>query len=88
MVDDVDVLKTREIVVEDEYNEKYPRFVVSFPSGKNDYPIGSLFLALRRGRTVKSEFAGRTFSKVFEEIVLSPDGRIGVLEKVRRSRIA
>lgn len=89
MVDDYDVLKTKEVVFEDKYDEKYPRFVASLgTNGKDDYPIGSLFLTLRRGRTVKSEFAGRTFTKVFEEIVLSPDGRIGVLEKVRRSRVA
>ncbi len=86
---DYDILKTKEVVFEDKYDEKYPRFVRAFgSSGKDDYPVGSVFLSLRRGRTVKSEFAGKTFSKVFEEIVLSPDGRIGVLEKVRRSRIA
>lgn len=83
-VADHDILKTKEATFEDKYDEKYPRFVRTYGGpGKDDYPIGSIFLSLRRGRTVKSEFAGKTFSKVFEEIVLSPDGRVGVLEKIR-----
>ena len=83
---DYDILKTKEEAHENEYNEKYPSFA-SGPAGKDTYPVGSIFLSLRRRKVVQSEFAGKTFKKTFEEIVLSPDGRIGVYERVRSSRI-
>ena len=79
-----DILKTKEEVREIPFNDHH-RFTPG--SSVPGYEAGSIFLSLRRRKVVKFEFAGRTMSKVFEEIVLAPDGIVGVLEKTRCSHI-
>lgn len=81
---DHDILKTKEDCCEESY-DSVVRFV---PGSYQDvYKTGSIFLSLRRRKVVKTEFNGRTFKKEFDEIALSPDGRIGVFDRIRSSRL-
>lgn len=46
---------------------------------------GSVFLTIRDQKTTRIEFGQQSFSKRFDEIVLAPDGSIGIIaDKIRR----
>lgn len=79
-----DVIKTKENLLDTSYYD-YSFFT---PDKSGKVPEGSLFLIIRRRKIVNSEFAGRKFQKIFEQIALSPDGRIIVLDKTRCVKIA
>lgn len=84
-IEDHDVVKTKEGLVEENW-QGYSRFRQAH--NVTDYPIGSIFLTLRRRKTVNLNFGGRSFKKEFEEIALAPDGKIGIIDRIQRTRIA
>lgn len=87
--DQYDVVSMREDVDEIQSHTKYPKFVRALiTTSTNLYPTGSIFLVIRRRRTTRVEFGDITFKREFEEIVLSPDGKVGTIDSVSRKKIA
>ena len=86
-IDDYDIVSIRTGLGESFHRTKYPWFSED-SAADPQYPVGSIFLIIRRRKVVNVGFGERTFKKEFEEIVLSPDGRIGVLDRVKKKKIA
>jgi hypothetical protein len=86
-IDDYDIISIKEGVGESLHRSKYAFFSTTSVA-EPQYVVGSIFLVIRRRKKVNVGFGDRSFKKEFEEIVLSPDGRIGVMDVVRKKKIA